>query len=150
MMQIFHLAQLNIAKLRAPLTDPLLAEFVTNLDIVNAAAEQADGFSWRLKDNSGAATHFRHFGPDFIVNMSVWADLHSLRKYIISEPHRAIMMKKQNWFLPMDTPHLALWWVPSGTIPTLFEADEKLQMLFKSGPTEDAFTFQHTFPVLDA
>ena len=133
-------------KITSALTDPLLADFVENLDIVNAAAEQADGFVWRLKDESGAATGFRHFGPDCIVNMSVWKDLQSLRKYIMSEPHLSVMKQKRNWFLPMDTPYLALWWVPKGTQPSLAEADEKLQLLFNFGPTSDAFTFQKSFP----
>jgi hypothetical protein len=32
----FHLAQLNIAHARAPLDDPIMADFVAQLDAVNA------------------------------------------------------------------------------------------------------------------
>ena len=143
---LYQLAQINIAKLRAPLDDPLLAEFVANLDIVNEAAEQADGFVWRLKDDTGNATDYQYFGPDYIVNLSVWRDIKSLRAYIMSEPHRSIMVKKQNWFLEMDRPHLALWWVPAGHVPDSYEADKKLETLSKLGATSDAFTFRNTFP----
>ena len=141
----WHLAQINIARLRAPLDDPLLAEFVENLDGVNLAAEQAEGFVWRLKDECGNATEFQHFGPEFIINMSVWRDVRSLRRYVASEPHRSIMMKKENWFYLMDKPHLALWWIAAGHVPTLVEADEKLDRLQKTGPIQAVFTFAKNF-----
>ena len=45
-----HLAQLNIAKAKAPLDSPLLQDFVDNLDRINGIAEQSAGFIWRLQD----------------------------------------------------------------------------------------------------
>ncbi len=53
-----YLAQLNIAKAKAPMEDPLLKEFVDNLEPINQLAEQSPGFIWRLQDESGAATSF--------------------------------------------------------------------------------------------
>jgi hypothetical protein len=52
--QDFHLAQINIATLLAPLDDPRLAEFVANLDRINELAEAAPGFIWRLKGEGNA------------------------------------------------------------------------------------------------
>ena len=49
-MSSFQLAQLNIAKMRETLESPLMADFVNALDRVNALAEQAPGFVWRLTD----------------------------------------------------------------------------------------------------
>ena len=148
----WHLAQINIAKLRAPLDDPLLAEFSANLDIVNRAAEISEGFIWRFTEDAGDVSDFTYFGPDYIVNMSVWQDIRSLRRYIASEPHLSVMMKKQNWFHVIDGPHLALWWIQAGTVPTLVEADERLNILQAKGPTQSAFTFQDNFspPASDA
>lgn len=43
-----HLAHLNVATLRYPLDDPRMAPFVEMLDPVNASADAAPGFVWRL------------------------------------------------------------------------------------------------------
>jgi len=45
----FQLAQVNFSRLVAPLDTPVLADFVAALDPVNAAADQAPGFVWRLQ-----------------------------------------------------------------------------------------------------
>ena len=75
----YVLAQVNIAKLRAPLDSPQLTDFVAALDPVNAAADAAPGFVWRLQTEDGNATAVRAFEWDeagsagVIVNLSVWA-----------------------------------------------------------------------------
>ena len=43
-----HLAEFNIARIRYPLDDPRMAEFVDNVERVNKLAEQIEGFVWRL------------------------------------------------------------------------------------------------------
>ncbi len=40
----WHLAQINVARTRAPLDDPLMADFVAALDHVNGLADASDGF----------------------------------------------------------------------------------------------------------
>lgn len=51
----FQLAQVNIARLIAPLDAPALGDFMAALDPVNAAADQAPGFVWRLQTEDGNA-----------------------------------------------------------------------------------------------
>ena len=46
---LYQLAQINIGRLVAPVDDPKLAAFVAQLDEVNALAETAPGFVWRLQ-----------------------------------------------------------------------------------------------------
>ena len=76
-----HLAQVNVARLAAPLDSPQLADFVANLEPVNAIADASPGFVWRLQTESGDATALRIFDDDWIiVNMSVWASLEELRE----------------------------------------------------------------------
>ena len=53
-MSRFQLAQLNIAALCEPLESPSMADFVANLERIDALAEQSAGFVWRLKDDAGA------------------------------------------------------------------------------------------------
>lgn len=147
----FHLAQLNIALPKDPLDAPLLADFVAMLDPVNARAEAADGFVWRLKDDAGDATAFRGFGDDrIIVNLSVWQSLEALEAFVYRDAeHLSVMRRRRTWFERL-TPFLALWWVPAGHRPTVAEAEEKLARIEADGPTPEAFTFRRAFPAPDA
>jgi Domain of unknown function (DUF3291) len=45
----YHLAQLNVATMKFPLQFRGLADFVANLDRINALAESCPGFVWRLQ-----------------------------------------------------------------------------------------------------
>ena len=56
MAQQYHLAQINIAKMLAPIDHPLMADFVANLDAINSIAEKSPGFVWRLKGDDNNAT----------------------------------------------------------------------------------------------
>lgn len=68
----FHLAQVNIGRIKAPLDDPLMSGFVTRLDEINALAERSPGFVWRLQTSEGNATALRPYDDDrILVNMSV-------------------------------------------------------------------------------
>ena len=70
----YHLAQVNIARMLAPLTDPIMAGFVVELDAINALADNSPGFLWRLQTPEGNATDIRPFEDDLIlVNLSLWA-----------------------------------------------------------------------------
>lgn len=143
----WHLAQLNVAQLRVPLEHPAMIPFVTNLLAVNAEADAAPGFVWRLQDaGSGNATDLRPWGDDMIVNMSVWTDVEALRQYVFTPGHIEIMRQRRAFFTPMETPYSVLWWVPAGHIPTLEEAKERLDLLTAEGPSPRAFTFRSEHP----
>lgn len=143
----WHLAQINLARMRAPLDDPLMAEFSAALAEVNALAESSPGFVWRLKEASGDATSIQAFAdPRILVNMSVWTDVESLQKYAYRSLHGRFFARRQNWFEKPTEAHLALWWIPAGHIPTLAEAKERLLTLGRNGPSVAAFTFREEFP----
>lgn len=90
-----HLAELNIGRFRYPTTDPRMADFMNNLDRVNAIAERSDGFIWRLRDDSGNATNFRPFSdPDVAVNLSVWRDAESLEHYVWNTVHKQFYRRR--------------------------------------------------------
>jgi hypothetical protein len=145
-MSEFHLAQLNIAILKEPLDSPLLADFVANLDRINALAESSPGYLWRLQTEEGNATAFRPLGENTIVNMSVWKDLESLQQYVYKSAHIDIMRRRKEWFEHMSEAFLVLWWIPDNHRPTINEAIEKLEHLRQHGPTSNAFTFRKPFP----
>jgi hypothetical protein len=142
-----HLAQVNVARLRAPLDAPELADFVAALEPVNALADAAPGFVWRLQTDEGDATSIRAFDDDMIiVNMSVWESLEALRDFVYRSDHRTFLARRRQWFERMDAPMVALWWVPAGHRPTVAEAKQRLDALEGLGPTTEAFTFRRSFP----
>lgn len=148
MRTVHHLAQVNIAKLLHPIDSPPLRPFVERLDAVNALAEGSPGFVWRLVGDGNDATSLRPFpDPEMIVNMSVWESLEALHAFTFRmAEHVAVMRDRRDYFVPLETPHLALWWVPAGTLPTLRDARERLDHLHRHGPTPAAFTFRDRFP----
>ena len=51
-----HLAQFNIAEALAADDSPVMADFFANIDCINAVADNAPGFIWRLTDDGGEAS----------------------------------------------------------------------------------------------
>jgi hypothetical protein len=145
-----ELAQLNIALMKEPLESPAMADFVANLDRINALAESSPGFVWRLQTEEGDATALRPLGEHTLVNVSVWKDTESLNKYVYQSAHVEIMRRRKEWFERMREAYVVLWWVPAGHRPTVAEAIAKLELLRTKGPTEAAFTFRQAFPPPDA
>jgi hypothetical protein len=143
-----HLAELNIGKFKYPTTDPRMAGFMDNLDRVNALADRAPGFVWRLvSDGSNNATDMRYGDEDYAVNMSVWSDAKSLENYVFKTVHVQIYKSRADWFEKMEKPHMVFWWVPEGHIPTLSEAFDKLEQYQKNGATEAAFGWAEVMDV---
>lgn len=141
-----HLAQINVARLIAPLDDPRIADFVANLERINALAESSPGFVWRLTGEGDNATDLAPFDdPMIIPNMSVWQSPETLGAFVYRSAHVEIMRRRREWFAPMDV-FMALWWVPVGRLPTVEEAVLRLETLRRLGPTQDAFTFRDIFP----
>ncbi len=143
MSQARHLAQLNIGRFRYPTDDPRMADFMNNLDLVNALAERSAGFVWRLKDESNNATAFRPFpDPNMAVNLSVWESVETLEGFVWQTIHKRFYGRRPEWFDAMDTPHFVMWWIPAGHIPTLDEAKERLGHLTAHGPSDHAFGWE--------
>jgi len=141
----YHLAQLNIAKLKYGFDDPELADFVARLDDVNALADESPGFVWRLQTEEGDATAIDYFGADYLVNMSVWQDVESLRDYAFRSAHKEVLARRKEWFDRMEDAYSVLWWIPAGTIPSIEQAGERLDSLRANGPNPRAFTFKQIF-----
>ena len=143
------LAQLNLARARYPLSSGEMADFVALIAEVNAAAEAADGFIWRLRDEGDGALSVRLAGAgldgdDMLVNMSVWRDMASLRAFVINDPgHRDVMKRRFEWFHRAVEPMTVCWFVAEGEMPTIADAQEKLLELRQSGPSEHLFEYSH-------
>lgn len=128
-----------------------MSGFMNGLAEINALAEAATGFVWRLTTPAGDATELRPFDdPHIIVNMSVWEDVESLFQFTYYSGHTDFYRRRGDWFSKMETPPTVLWWIPAGHIPTLDEAKEKLDHLTQHGSTPAAFTFKQRFPAPSA
>lgn len=146
----FHLAEINVGRLRAPVDDPMIADFVANLDRINALADGLPGFIWRLKGEGDNATDIqpRPDDPLLAINMSVWTDLDALAGFVYRSAHREVMRRRREWFEAMEL-YMALWWVPAGHTPTVEDGMAALANLERLGPTAEAFTFKTPFPAPD-
>lgn len=141
------LAQANVARMRAPLEDSLMAGFRAQLPRINAVADASPGFVWRLQSEAGDATAIRAYDdPLVLFNMSVWDSLESLHAYVYKSEHIHPLRGRRQWFLPAQGPVLVLWWVPEGHTPSVDEARAKLELLHALAPTPAAFTFRQPFP----
>lgn len=143
----FHLAQINIARLLAPLDHPRIEDFVRQLDSINALAEAAPGFVWRLQSAAGNATDIVYNDdPLTIVNMSVWESVEVLHSYVYSSDHVRVLRDRARWFERPSRPHYCLWWIPAGHVPSVAEAKDRLEHYDRHGATEYSFWFNRTFP----
>src|SRR6266850_869737 len=120
---IYQLAQINISRLLAPLDDPKIAEFVAQLDPVNALADKAPGFVWRLQSESGNATDIAY-----------------------KSNHMQVFRDRAKWFEKAVKPGYCLWWIPAGHIPTVGEGRERLEHYQVHGATSHSFWFSQQFP----
>lgn len=146
-MQKYHLAQLNIARMTGiDINDPIMTDFVAQLDAVNQLAENSEGFVWRLKDDEGNATNFNPFDDvQVIVNMSVWENLETLERFVFNGHHLEVMRRRREWFQRFGKAYMVLWWIPEGHQPTIAEANERLTHLQEQGATAYAFDFRNKF-----
>jgi hypothetical protein len=135
----WHIAQINVARFRVSRADPVNADFEAALDEVNALAEAAPGFIWRM------AGEGENDDPDLTINMTVWATIEQLSAFAYRNlAHRGVMRRKKEWFVEMPA-YLTVWWIEAGRIPTLAEGLAKLELIGRLGPTPDAFDFRNPF-----
>jgi hypothetical protein len=147
----YALAQINIARFTQPKNHPDNADFMTALDPVNAKADAAAGFIWRLVGDGNDAISIDAVpdDPRLAVNMSVWTDVEALSAFVYRQSdHLAIMRRRREWLEKIDV-FMALWWVPTGHIPTVAEGMARIALLKEQGPSGDAFTFRQPFAAPD-
>ncbi len=143
----FHLAQVNIATARAALDDPSMAGFSSRLEPLNALADAAPGFVWRLQSEAADALAARLFdNPRLLFNLTLWESIEALAAYVYASDHVEAVKNRRDWFERPDRAPLALWWIEAGSLPSVEDAKERLEKLWSDGPTAEAFNFRHRFP----
>lgn len=142
----YHLAQVNVAQAKDEMSAEVMQGFVSRLDEINALADQAPGFVWRLQTEQGDATSIRVFDdPLLLVNLSVWTNVETLQDFVYKSLHVELIRDRDAWFSKLKSAHQALWWIPYGHIPGVSEAREKLEQIRRIGPGPESFTFAKPF-----
>jgi hypothetical protein len=142
MMEARHLAEFNVARIKYPLDDPRMKEFVDNVARVNALADNIDGFVWRLQDDSGHAMGMRVYDdPAILPNLTVWEDVAALERFVFKTVHGRFFGRREAWF-EQPAPTLVMWWVAAGHRPNLEEGVARLDHLRAHGPSDFAFGWE--------
>lgn len=149
-MSTFHLAQVNIAKRLAPMEDPIMQDFINNVERINAIADKSDGFKWRMQDEDKDLAEDIFKDDSLLINISVWENLDALFKYTYDSGHIEVFKRKKEWFSKMKMMHMAFWYVPQGYKPTFEDAKDRLDYLNIYGDTPYAFSFKSKFTPEDA
>ena len=132
----YELAQINIARLQAPLSAPRQQEFVAALAVINKLAADAPGFVWRQQAGFGHLTGAELLGDDTIViNISVWQNYQHLHNFTYRSRHGNYLRRRNKWFIPLPPPTTALWWVQAGQPPSTAQAVARLRYLQRYGPS---------------
>lgn len=144
---MYYLAQINVGRLRAPLDDPCMAEYVALRPVIDALARTSPGFIWRRTGPGSTAKETDLYDdPLIIANVSVWAGLQEYAQFVYRSEHLEVLKRRAEWFQPIDGPHAALWWVPQGYFPSAEEARARFESLRSYGETPYAFSFKKAFP----
>jgi hypothetical protein len=123
--------------------DPIMKEFVDNLDVVNGEAEKSEGFIWRLTDEEDNATSFDPYhNVRIIINVSVWKDVDSLKNFIFKGSHLSFMRRRKEWFEKFGKAYFCMWRIEAGKVPTIEEAVDRLDHFQKHGSSDYAFDFK--------
>src|SRR5579871_3588349 len=101
----YQIAEINIAQMKDVIDSETMAGFVKRLDEINALAESAPGFVWRLKGDNNDATSLRPYEDEFIiVNMSVWDSIEALYQFTYYSNHVEVFRQRREWFNLLTNP----------------------------------------------
>lgn len=146
MSHTYQLAQINVAHAVDDLDSAALAGFVNRLDEINHVADASTGFVYRINPRTDENYQPGYTDPRIVVNLSVWESVETLKDFVYRSIHLELIQHKSDWFKPLDTAHMTLWWVPAGTQPTEKDGIHRLNHLQENGPSEYAFSIARPFP----
>lgn len=93
-----HLAELNVGRLLAPTDDPLVAEFMAALDLVNGLGKRMPGFVWMMEGSgaSGTGNTEAKIGGDaqYVSNLTVWESVDTLQAFVYNTVHRQFLDRR--------------------------------------------------------
>ncbi|MCH7760765.1 DUF3291 domain-containing protein [candidate division TA06 bacterium] len=139
----YHLVHANVAHMRAPLDDPIMTEFVEQIDEIDGIAHNLPGFVAQPTPPDAGVV----FKDDVLLNMSIWKSVESLYEFTYKGKHDQVLERRAEWFEQQDTQAYVLFWFPAGEIPAEKEVKKRIETLHQKGATPHAFTFEERFTV---
>lgn len=137
-----RLAHINITIPKYELDAPEIADFVNNLDVINALAARSPGFIELIEDGPEYAIYN---SSEILATLSLWQSFDELFHFVYMTAHKKFLARKAEWMKPHTRPHMALWWVADDHRPDLKEAEVRLLSVEKEGSTPKAFDFKSAF-----
>lgn len=137
-----YLAQFNVARIRYPITDPRMKEFVDNIDLVHRIADRVGGLIRRVQDDSGNALNIPTLNDSTLVpNLTVWKDWQSLQSFAFKTLHKKFMDNRDKWFAPYEHPKNVMWYINENEIKslTMESGESRILHLEQYGPSQYAF-----------
>ncbi len=136
-----QLAQTNLAWMRYSLDDPRMTPMRDEIDRINRLGDDTPGCVWRFETPEGDATGVRVLDdPRILFNLTIWRSIDDLRHYVYRSEHADFFRRRREWFIPPPQPPVAMWWVVEGERPSVAEAMERLERLWRDGPSPEAFS----------
>lgn len=139
------LAQYNEARLRAPIGDPMIGEFVAGIAMINRLADASEGFIWRHHHGHDESPQLADGDDRLVVNLSLWRSYADLHRFLFRSVHGGYVRRRTRWFVSMPGPKNVLWWVTGETRPTIHDGRARLDALRRNGPTPAAFTMRSRY-----
>ena len=84
-MTTHHLAQVNLAYMRAAQDDPLLAGFVAQLDTINRLADVSPGFVWRYMSDTRVESEREFLDSRVLFNLTVRDSIEALHAFTFKQ-----------------------------------------------------------------
>jgi hypothetical protein len=129
-----HLVHANVALARGPLDSEVMREFVEQVDEINGVAHLSPGFICQPTPPDIGTI----FKGDFLLNVSVWESIETLRAFSCSGKHAEAL---DNYIL---------FWYPAGEVPTEIEIKRRIDYLAAHGATPYGFNFEQSFSNCEA
>jgi len=127
------------------LDDPRMAGFVARIDAINALAAASPGFVWTPAGEDPDGEYTNPFDELTLFNLSLWDGIESLQQFVYGVRHSDVMRQKGDWFHPPTEAHMALWWIPAGSLPSAADAAARLEYFRERGASPFAFSFKTKF-----
>lgn len=139
----YYLIHANLAHAKAALEDPMMSDFVAQIDEIDALAASWPGFIAQpsLPDEGEV------FGGHALLNVSIWSSVAHLHEFTYDSHHTDMLDRRAEWFHQSDRPAYVLFWVPAEEIPTEAEIQTRFEHLARKGPTPYSFNFDQPFTV---
>lgn len=136
------IAAYNLADLRYPRGDVRVQEFFDNVDRMNALAERAPGFVWRLVEERTEARRAAQVTGATLTTLSVWETPEALGDYVFNTVHVQFYLRRKAWFTDPGRRHFVMFPVTAPDWPTEADAQARLHQYQTQGPSDDAFGWE--------